>query len=476
MFRQKNLLSIRFMLAICLLLGLGVVSAAAQDQPVTLRIWAGQYTPSRVLPDTGDARIQGLDPIIEAYQALHPNVTIELIVQPNNSDDTRRWIITQLSGGTAPDIMWYQPDWAAEDYRRNWLLPLDPYLNQPNPYVADGERGSERWGDVFMPAQEVWRAADDELYVIIGDQVQVGIYYNMDIFAQAGVTEVPTTWEALMDAAQRIQEAGFFPFAQSANNLDQLTWVSGWLTNFYYAPEIPTYDADGNGVLSKVEMAQAVQAGTFAFDQPRNRARLEEMLRFSRYWQPGALGADMNTATRLFVTGRAGMLITGSWMYQTILQDEQRGFDFGVFYFPVLDSTTSSLIPDGVPPTNKAAGYGSFQFAVPRLAESRGTTEAAFDFLRFATAPQNISGMIVEAGFALPAVFGAEASPDLEPFAESISYPDAPFQEDDSMFDFEFAQKFLAITTPYFAGTQTLDETVQQLDVELRAAAGRVLQ
>jgi ABC-type glycerol-3-phosphate transport system substrate-binding protein len=183
----------------------------------------------------------------------------------------------------------------------------------------------------------------------------------------------------------------------------------------------------------------------------------------------------VNAANRLFLTGRAGFLITGSWMYNTVQNDPERNFDFGVFYFPVVDSSTSPLVPDGVAPTNKAAGYGSFQYSVTQAAVDRGTVDQAFDFLMFLTSPENLSPMITEGGFALPAVKGAEASPSLAPFAESIAYPDAPFQEDDSMFDYEFAQKFLAITSPYFSGDQTLDDTVAQLDEELKAAADRVL-
>ncbi len=468
----------RLKLTLILLFLFAVVSVAqAQDAPITLTIWAGNYTPSRLLPTNNDPNappIQGIDPIVAAYQKLHPNVTIQLVTQPINAD-TRRWIVTQLTGGVAPDIIWNQPDWAAEDYRKNWLVSIDDYLAKPDPYVTAGQPGSEKWHDLFLPAIDVWKAADNKLYVVLADQVQVGIYYNKDLFQKAGITSVPTTWEELMQDAEKLKASGVYPFAESGNNLDQLTWVSGWLTNFYYQPEIATYDTDKDGVLSKVEMAQAVKDGKYSFNDERNRARLEQLKRFATYWQPGALGIDINAAIRLFVTGRAGMVITGSWAYQTIKQDPQRSFDFDVMYFPVVDSKTSSLIPDGVAPTNKAAGYGSLQYSVTQSAVDHKVVDAAFDFLMFATAPENLSPMITEAGFALPAVKGATANPDLEKFSGSVAYPAAPFQEDDSMFDFEFAQKFLAITSPYLGGSQSLDDTVTRLDTEMQAAAGRVL-
>ncbi len=465
-------------LGLAALLSLSTWSGAALAQdPVTLTIWAGNYTPSRLLPINNDPNAPkkiGIDDVVAAYEAAHPNVSIQLIAQPITAD-ARRWIVTQLTGGVAPDIIWNQPDWAAEDYRKSWLVPLTDYLDKPNPYVAAGQPGSEKWHDLFMPAIDVWRAADDNLYVVLGDQVQVGLYYNKDLLAKAGVTEPPRTWEDMMAAAEKVKAIGAFPFAESGNNLDQLTWVSGWLTNFYYYSKIGTYDTDGDGVLSKVEMANAVKAGTYSFNDKENRERLEQLKRFAGYWQPGALAADMNTATRLFVSGRAAMLISGTWSLETIQTDPQRNFDFDVFYMPRVDSKTSPDIADDVPLTNKAAGYGQFQFSVVQSTVERGTADAAFDFLMYATAPQNLGPMVVETGLALPAVKGAESNPGLEKFAESVGYPAAPFQEDDSMFDFEFAQKFLAITSPYLGGTQTLDDTVTRLDAELQAAATRVL-
>jgi raffinose/stachyose/melibiose transport system substrate-binding protein len=276
--KRQNLQMLFFIFVTLLLAGI----TYAQDDPITITIWPNQYTPSRLLPTTGDSNapvIQGIDPAVARYQELHPNVKIEIVTQAGT--DVRTWLTSQLSGGIAPDIIWNQPDWAAEDYRKNWLVPIDSFLEQPNPYVAEGQPGSQHWHDMFEPAIDVWRAADDQLYVVLADQVQVGIYYNQSILDEAGVTEIPTTWEGLMQAAENIKTAGYAPFAQSGNNLDQLTWVSGWLTNFYYAPMLDEYDTSGDSHLSKTEMAQAVKDGKYSFNDEANRARLEEMKRFS---------------------------------------------------------------------------------------------------------------------------------------------------------------------------------------------------
>ncbi len=448
------------------------------NEQVTVTMWAAGYTPSHLLPTTGEnqsaPQIEGIEPIVEAYEKLHPNVDIQFVVHPFD-DEVRRWMITQLTGGTAPDIMWTQPDWAAEDYRKDWWVPLDEYLQQPNPYVTEGQPGRERWDDLFEQQLHVWEAPNGSLYVALADQIQVGMFYNKEIFEQAGIDGPPETWEEWMQTTEKIKAAGLTPFAVSGQSLDTLTWVSGWLTQHFYWPQVDEYDTDGDKLLSSTEMAQAVKNGTYSFTQEQNKARLEQLKRWSSYWQPGAAGIDSDQATRLFVTGRAAMMFSGSWFYNTLEQDPQRSFDFGVFYYPTVDSSTSPLVPDGIPPTNKAAGYGSFQYAVTNSAVKNGTVDCAMDFLKFATAPQNLTPMIEEAGGSLPAVKGAGPVSGLEGFQESVSFPQAPYQSDDSMFDLEFGEKFLAITSPYFSGEQSLDETAEQLQVEVEKAADRVL-
>ena len=97
-----------------------------------LTIWAGRYTPTRTMAAVGSGikgrDIKGIDPIIEAYQELHPNVQINVLGQSINSD-TRQWMITNLTAETAPEIMWHLGDWAVEDYRKNWTVPINKYLS-----------------------------------------------------------------------------------------------------------------------------------------------------------------------------------------------------------------------------------------------------------------------------------------------------------------------------------------------------------
>lgn len=440
----------------------------AQQKELTIFV-GGNYTPSRLMPGTAVREIKGFDPIIEEYQKLHPDVKISYIKQPMG--EIRTWLVTQLVGGTAPDITWTQPDYVNEDIGKGWWLNLDPYLEKPNPYVE----GNERWYDIFYPDPlEVWRAADGHLYMILGDQVQVGFYYNKDIFEEYGLS-VPQNWASLMDIAKKLQDDNITAFSMECADLHQITWISGWLLNFYFWPEIDKYDKDGNQWISKVEIAEAIKQGTFAYDNERGIARLEALKEMYDYAQRGFAAADENLARRIFLTQQAAMFVHGSWWLADLYSDPLREFDCGVFYFPVLDSKTSPLIPDGIPLFNKSAGYGSFQLSVTNSAIRDDKVDLAIDFLMFATAPQNAGLVIEEGGTALPIIKGCTANPLLEPFAETVSYPASPLQEDDSLLDNEFGEKFLSVSTLFLTDSISVEEGAKRLQKYAEEAADRVL-
>ncbi len=440
----------------------------AQQKELNIYV-GGTYTPSRLMPGTAVREVKGFDPIVEKYQKLHPDVKINYVKQPMG--EIRTWLVTQLTGGTAPDICWTQPDFVNEDIGKGWWLNLDPYLEKPNPYV----KGNKRWYDTFYPGPlEVWRAADGHLYMILGDQVQVGFYYNKTMFRKYGLS-VPKNWASLMDIAKKLKNNNVTPFAMWGADLNQVTWLSGWLTNFYFWPEIEKYDKDGNRWISKTEIAEAIKKGTFAYDSERGIARLKTLKEMYDYAQRGFASANEDLTRRLFLTQQTAMTITGSWWLLDLTNDPLRKFDFGVFYFPVLDSKTSPLIPDGVPPTNKAAGYGALQLAVTNSAIKGNKVDLATDFLMFATAPQNAGPVIKETGTALPTIKGCTPNPALKPFFESISYPAAPFQEDDSLLDNEFGEKFLAVANLFLGGSISVEEGAKRLQKYAEEAADRVL-
>jgi ABC-type glycerol-3-phosphate transport system substrate-binding protein len=459
-----------------------VLATPVPIQPaVEIEFDAGGFTPSKYTGEQLEEAVtlrEAFDVVANDYMGLHPNVKIKFVPIP--MVDRREAMITQLAGGTAPDMMWTQPDWVNEDLGKGWWLSLDPFLDMPSPYASADHPGSKRWHDGFHPSVDFWRAPDGHLYMLLGDQTQVGIYYNEDLFAKAGITKEPRMWEELMAACQTLADQGVTPFAWCGGGrgvLDQLTWVSGWFAKYFFWNHIPTYDKDGSGWPDKWEMAEAIREQTFTAHMEENIARLRTLRRMASYWQEGALGMDWEATHRLFLTGGGATIITGVWMLHTYLDDPERDFELGWFYFPGLDKATSPLIPDNVPMTNLAAGYGSFQYALTATALKKGTSDACADFLMFATTPENIGKIVNEMPYTVPNVKGADLHPlTIEMgFAESISYPPSTFQEDDSLLDFEYGMNLASVVAPYCVGQLPEEQTLDLLQGYMDAAAERVL-
>jgi len=460
----------------------GQEGEAGPTQAATvIKFDAGSWTPSKYTGQQlaeGMSELQGFELVVEKYREIHPEVTIEF--QPIPMGNRREAAITMLSGGTAPDMSWAQPDWVNEDLGKGWWLNLDPFLETPNPYVPEDHEGRQSWHDSFYPSIDFWRAPDGHLYMVLGDQTAVGIYYNKDMFNEAGITaERPATWAQLVEFCEQIKQAGYPGFSWVASGepaMHMLTWVSGWLSKYFFWSLIPTYDQDSNGWPDKWEIADAVQAGTYSATMDEQVARLRTLKELAQYWQEGALGMENEAAYRFFLSGGGAMIPTTMGQLARFLDDPERKFELGWFYFPPVTQETWSEIPSDVPMTNVASGYGAFQYTLTSTAQANGTVEIGADFLKFATTPENITTIVSERPNTVPNVKGGQGHPLVEEFgfAETVAYPASTFQEDDSLLDFEYGMNFTSVVVPYCVGQLSEEDMLAQLQEYLEAAAERI--
>ena len=448
---------------------------------VVVKFDAGNFTPAKY---TGQQLQEGatervaFDVVANAYMEEHPEVEIEF--QPIPMGNRREAAVTMLTGGTAPDISWAQPDWVNEDLGKGWWLALDPWLELPSPYAPSDHPASKVWHDGFYPSVDFWRAPDGNLYMLLGDQTAVGVYYNKDMYDQAGVSAEPTTWAEWMEISQQLQETTGKPaFAWVGGGepaMHELTWVSGWLSKYFFWNHIPDYDKDGNGWPDKWEMTDAIYAGTYSATMDEQVARLRTIKDMAQFWQEGALGMEWEAAYRMFLGGESAMVVVGVWMLDRFLNDPEREFELDWHYFPGVTPVTSGLVPEGVPMTNVASGYGSFQFSLTSTALNNNTTNQAADWLMYSTTPENIAMVVNETPSTIPNVIGADPHPIPAEmgFAETVQYGPSTFQEDDSMLDFEYGMNFTSVVLPYAVGQLSEEDMLSQLQGYMEAAADRM--
>src|SRR5437870_13450940 len=85
-----------------LLLGLTIPVARPARAETTLRVYAQAYTPEIATGDNPHP-LHEFTRIARRFEALHPGVRVVFLKNPVG--EYRTWMITQLRGGTAPDIM-----------------------------------------------------------------------------------------------------------------------------------------------------------------------------------------------------------------------------------------------------------------------------------------------------------------------------------------------------------------------------------
>ena len=140
------------------------------------------------------------------------------------------------------------------------------------------------------------------------------------MFEAAGA-EVPKTFTELLDACQKLQDAGYTPITISAGTAWCLSMVAGYL-------------CDRNGLV----LDDVKEHKTDWMDEKVINAGLQ-IQELSKYFQKTAAGDDNDIATAAFYNGEAAILIQGSWAIGQINGSCAEGFaeKVGVFAFPAVE-------------------------------------------------------------------------------------------------------------------------------------------
>ncbi len=128
-------------------------------------------------------------PILERWNAIHPSVTIEVINIPLAEYDKR--LADALSSGNMPDMFMLRSDW----------LPRYKAIIKPSPqaiFTVDDYK--KTFASILVKD-----LTDDEDVLAVSYGVPtLGLFYNTDKFASAGITSPPADWPALLDANSKL--------------------------------------------------------------------------------------------------------------------------------------------------------------------------------------------------------------------------------------------------------------------------------
>lgn len=242
--------------------------------------------------------------LVDKFNEQHDD--IEVVLEAYGSDfDTK--ISAGMGSGDTPDVMYM---WNYPAYYEG-LEPLDSYIE------AEGEDYKSNFYDALWN----YNSIGEEIYGIPVGFTTHTLFYNKDLFAQAGVAE-PTdswTWDDLQAAAKTISDktgAKGFAFQMKPDPYDFEMYL--WSNGAAYCDENGNLDGylNSQGAKDVMQMFQDMEKDGYAV-------------------------ATENSGTDAFRSGSAAMYIYGSWSIASLNED---GLNYGVAKLPCFGSNPSVSI------------------------------------------------------------------------------------------------------------------------------------
>jgi ABC-type glycerol-3-phosphate transport system substrate-binding protein len=454
-------------------------SRATGHRPYVIRLVPDFYMPGRRM-NPGDPPLKGFREVADEFEKIHPDTRVEIIDVPVGQ---REWLVTQLTAGQAPEILNVNVENVWQDVQKGWYIPLDKYLEAPNPYVKPGEPGSRQWWDLFK-YQDISRskaAPDGKMYCITLDMIETGIIYNKKIFAKLGL-QPPKDWEDFMRIHEVIQKSGYVPMLVDVGSLAD--WGVDLTFDQLYRDIRPTLDLKKDpkrdvfykGYLDWDELAFLNRKGFFTEQDPRWR-EIFRILKAWRKYMPKDLGAT--DFGREFIQGKGAMYWTSSLFVQKLIRDPRRDFDWGMFYLPPITTSTSKY-GGGYPQC--IIGEAATQFVVSNAAisdtgnpETSTKLKRCVEFLQFSTIPRNCDRVVNEMIALMPNVVNVPTKKELDPFVQNLLHHPYTTTKWVYTFDLRFAEVMNRMLMLYMMDGVSEQEFMDWMYKNVRAACETII-
>lgn len=256
--------------------------------------------------------------LAKEYESANPGVKIQIDTVGGGADYGAA-LKAKFSSGDKPDIF-NNGGFTDLDL---WLEHLEDLSDQP--WVKD----------VVEVAKEPM-TKDGKLYGQPLNLEGYGFLYNKELFAQAGITELPKTITQLEEAAKKLQAKNITPFVNGYGEW----WVLG--NHFVNLPF--AYQSNPNSFIDSLNKGTGKMTGNETFN---NWVKLFDLQ--LKYGNANPLQTDYNTQVTTFATGKAAMTQQGNWT-QVQLSKTNPNLKVGFLPMPISDDAAANdKLPVGVP-------------------------------------------------------------------------------------------------------------------------------
>jgi multiple sugar transport system substrate-binding protein len=299
---SKNLrLLITVVLSLCLV-GLSACRPVVAANNIThLTLWHGVNP-----PPNRDV----LQRLVDQFNQTHPQIQIESLYVGQGDQQIPK-ILSAVVGDVPPNLLWYAPMLTGQ------LIELDAIVSLEN------------WLKTLPVKQEIdptlfeSMQLEGHLWSIPFSVNNVGIFYRPSLFAAAGITELPRSWNELRQVAQQLTDAEAGKYGMLLP-LGKGEWtVFMWLPFMWSGGgELGDGEAGINlvndGAIAALQFwRNLIEDGSAILSQPERGYELDQ-----------------------FLTGKVAMQLTGPW---TLGQLQATGVDFAVMPIPVQVKPATSI-------------------------------------------------------------------------------------------------------------------------------------
>jgi multiple sugar transport system substrate-binding protein len=326
---------------------LAVLPAYAQA-PITIT-WSTLATGGPSVSDVYRA-------LAQQFERQNPGVKVNLQIQPGTSGEQyNRYVTLFAAKDSSVDIISIDVIWPAPMVAAGWLAPLDQW------FAADKRSD-------YLPGAIKANIISGKIYGIPWYTDGGMLYYRKDLVQKYSV-KVPTTWDELIAAAQKVTQGENNP--QLAGFLFQGARIEA-LANFFF--EVLWSNGgdilDGNGKVI-VDNGKGLEALNFMLD----------LIRKHRVTPPGVTTLPTDDTRAVFQDGRVAFMRNWSYAYGLFQGENSK----------VVDRVGIAPLPRGS--AGSASVLGGWNLAVSNFSRNK---EAAFKFVEFMTGPVAQKSMAIQ--------------------------------------------------------------------------------
>jgi raffinose/stachyose/melibiose transport system substrate-binding protein len=260
------------------------------------------------LTETAESANAAIEEIVADFEADNPDISVN--VEERSVDGHKDALRTAIGTAGAPDVFF---SWAGRGLGGEFVdagasLDLEKY------YEKYG--WNDRFSEATLAPIQQYGGYNGVPYTQRGE----ALFYRKDSFEKAGITQVPTTYDELVAANDKLVDAGITPIQFGGT----VNWHLMRLLDNILETECgaDTFDA----LVSKKASWADEECVTATFTE------FEKWT--DKYVNKGFVSINNDESSSLLYSGDAAMALEGDWFNQVLRDNDQDENNYGIMQFP----------------------------------------------------------------------------------------------------------------------------------------------